>query len=310
MDIADVTIAGAGVLGSQIAFQCAFKGCKVTVWLRSEGSIERARARFDRLRGVYIDALDAMKADPAAYCRGLAGRDATADELDALKARVQEAYDGLTLTTSFEEAADADLVIECIAEDPQQKTAFYTDLAKHLPERTIVATNSSTLVPSMFADATGRPSRYLAMHFANEIWRNNIVEIMGHSGTDPAVYDEAVAFAERIGMIPLRLRKEQPGYILNSLLVPFLSAAEALLANGVADVQTIDQTWQLATGAPLGPFRILDIVGLRTAYNIGLLDPRAADPTTVQGRVSALLKEYLDAGKTGVMGGEGFYSYR
>lgn len=110
-------------------------------------------------------------------------------------------------------------------------------------------------------------------------------------------------------MIPLELHKEQPGYILNSLLVPFLSAAEELLATGVADCETIDKTWMLATGAPLGPFRILDIVGLTTAYNIGIMDPRSKDPGTVQGKVAALLKGYIDEGKTGVNAGEGFYKY-
>ena len=110
-------------------------------------------------------------------------------------------------------------------------------------------------------------------------------------------------------MIPLRLKKEQPGYILNSLLVPFLKSAQALYATGVADPETIDKTWMLATGAPLGPFRILDIVGLTTAYNIAIMDPLAADPETVQGKVAAMLKERIDAGKTGINAGEGFYRY-
>lgn len=317
MGIKNVVVAGGGVLGSQIAFQSAYKGCNVKVWLRSEGSIDRARPKFERLKGIYLNTLEAMKTNPAAYCRGLAPKDATPEELDALKEWVERAYESLTLTTSYDEAAaDADLVIECIAENPQEKIAFYTELAKHLPEKTVLVTNSSTMLPSAFAKYTGRPAKYLALHFANEIWRNNTAEIMGHPGaeevpaTDPAAFDEVVAFAEQIGMIPLKLRKEQPGYILNSMLVPFLSAAEALLANDVADVETIDKTWQLATGAPLGPFRILDVVGLTTAYNIGRLDPRAADPTTVQGKVAAMLKRYIDEGKTGINAGEGFYKYR
>ena len=110
-------------------------------------------------------------------------------------------------------------------------------------------------------------------------------------------------------MIPLQLKKEQPGYILNSLLVPFLNSAQALLAKGVADPKTIDKTWQLGTGAPLGPFRILDIVGLTTAYNIVIMNPEAKDPETVPGKIAALLKEYIDAGKTGINAGEGFYKY-
>lgn len=150
----------------------------------------------------------------------------------------------------------------------------------------------------------------MALHFANEIWRNNTAEVMGHAGTDPAVYDKVVGFAEAIGMVPLKLKKEQPGYILNSMLVPFLNSAQALLANGVADPETIDKTWVLATGAPIGPFRILDVVGLTTAYNIVIMNPQASDPDTTAGRIAKLLKEYIDAGKTGINVGEGFYKYK
>jgi 3-hydroxybutyryl-CoA dehydrogenase len=119
-----------------------------------------------------------------------------------------------------------------------------------------------------------------------------------------------VEFAKAIRMVPLCLKKEQPGYILNSMLVPFLSAAEALVANDVADPQTVDTTWRLATGAPAGPFRILDIVGLTTAYNIVLMNPQSMDPDTIPGKIAAMLKSYIDAGKTGVNAGEGFYKYK
>ena len=311
MEIKNVTVAGAGVLGSQIAFQTAYKGFNVTVWVRSEASIERAKPKFAALEQTYVATLEAMKTNPAAFARGLASADASAEELDALKAKAHEAFEGIRFTTSHEEAArDADLVIEAIAEDPAQKTAFYTELAKHLPEQTIVVTNSSTLLPSAFAESTGRPEKYLALHFANQIWQNNTAEVMGHQGTGEAAYREVVEFADAIGMVPLELHKEQPGYILNSMLVPFLSAAQALYATGVADPATIDKTWMLATGAPLGPFRILDIVGVTTAYNIVSMKPEAADPESVMGKVAAMLKEMIDAGKTGVAAGEGFYSYR
>lgn len=310
-DIKKVVIAGGGVLGSQIAFQTAYKGFDVTVWLRSEGSIERAKPRFEHLRDTYVGTLEAMKTNPAAYCRGLSDKKEPTDaEIDALKAKAISAFQSLTYTTSYEEAGkDADLVIEAIAEDPKQKIAFYTELAKYLPEKTILTTNSSTMLPSAFAEYTGRPDRYLALHFANEIWRNNTAEVMGHPGTDPASYQKVVEFAESIGMIPLQLKKEQPGYILNSLLVPFLNAGQALYANGVADPETIDKTWMLATGAPAGPFRILDIVGLVTAYNIVVMNPQAADPDTTPGRIAKLLKDKIDAGHTGVAAGEGFYKY-
>ncbi len=311
MDFKKVVVAGGGVLGSQIAFQTAFRGFDVTVWLRSDASIDRAKPKFERLRDIYLQTLEASKTNPAAWARGFADEKPDDAGIDALKEQVTKAYEGLRLTTSYAEAAeDADLVIESIAEDPAQKTAFYEELAKHLPEKTVIATNSSTMLPSSFAEATGRPAKYLALHFANEIWRNNTGEVMGHAGTEQAYYDQVVEFAEAIGMVPLQLHKEQPGYILNSMLVPFLNSAEALWANDVADPETIDKTWQLGTGAPAGPFRILDIVGLTTAYNIGIMDPRAKDPSTIQGKIVSKLKEKIDAGETGVNAGKGFYDYR
>lgn len=311
MEIKNVTVAGGGVLGSQIAFQSAFCGFNVKVWLRSEGSIERAQPKFDRLKEIYLNTLEAMKTNPMAYCRGFTSEKSISDdEIEALKADVEKAYDSIVLTTSYEEAAkDADLVIEAIAEDPNQKIPFYQELAKYLEEDTILVTNSSTMLPSTFAEYTGRPEKYLALHFANEIWKNNTAEVMGHAGTEQEYYDAVAQFALDIRMIPLKLKKEQPGYILNSMLVPFLSAGLALAANEVSDFETIDLTWMLATGAPAGPFRILDIVGLTTAYNIHMMDPNANDINTLPGKICAMLKEKIDAGKTGVNAGEGFYKY-
>ena len=239
MDFKKVTVAGGGVLGSQIAFQSAFRSFDVTVWLRSDASIGRAKPKFERLRTIYLQTLEAAKTNPAAWARGFGPERPDDAGIDALKEQVERAYASLKLTTSYDEAADADLVIESIAEDPAQKIAFYQELAKHLPERTVIATNSSTMLPSAFAEATGRPEKYLALHFANEIWRNNTGEVMGHAGPGQAYYDQVVEFAEAIGMVPLCLHKEQPGYILNSMLVPFLNAAEALWANGVADPETV-----------------------------------------------------------------------
>lgn len=273
--------------------------------------MERAKPKFERLRTIYLNTLEAMKTNPQTYCRGLApSPDVNAGEIDQLKARADAALNNITFTLSYEEAArDCDLAIEAIAENPDEKIAFYTELAKHLPKKTIIATNSSTMLPSAFAQHTGHPEKYLALRFANEIWHNNTAEVTGHPETSKQAYDDVAEFAGTISMIPLKLQKEQPGYILNSLLVPFLSAAEALLATGVADCETIDKTWMLATGAPFGPFRILDIVGLTTAYSIGIMDPRSKDPSTVQDKVAALLKGYIDEGETGVNAGEGFYKY-
>lgn len=311
MSMKKIVVAGGGVLGSQIALQTVYCGFDVTIWLRSEGSIKRAQPKLERFKNIYVDTLEKMKTDAGAYCRGLSKKaDLSSEELDALKEQVQNAYDNLKLTTSYEEAAkDADLIIEAISENPEQKIAFYQELAKYLEDKTIIVTNSSTLLPSMFAEYTGRPEKYLSLHFANTIWANNTAEVMGHPGTEQKYYDEVVKFAEDINMVPLKLKKEQPGYILNSLLVPFLNAGQALLANDVADHETIDKTWIIATGAPAGPFHILDIVGLETAYNIVIMNPESKDPETTPGKIAKMLKEKIDAGATGINAGKGFYEY-
>lgn len=312
MEIKNITVAGGGVLGSQIAFQAAYCDFNVKIWVRSDASIGRAKPKLERIHGIYLQTLEAMKTDPQKYCRGLAkNANLSATEIDALKEKANKAFESIVFTTDFEEAAkQADLIIEAIAEDPKQKIAFYTQLAKHMPEKTILATNSSTMLPSDFAEYTGRPKKYLALHFANEIWRNNTAEIMGHEHTSNEAYNAVVKFAENINMIPLKLNKEKRGYILNSILVPFLLSAQELLVEDIADVETIDKTWQLATGAPLGPFQILDIVGLTTAYNIVSMEPKAADPNSTLGKIAASLKEHIDAGKTGINAGEGFYKYK
>ncbi len=132
---------------------------------------------------------------------------------------------------------------------------------------------------------------------------------MGHPGTDTDVIDALVAFAKTIGMVALPLQKEQPGYIVNSLLVPLLSAGLDLLVRGVADVQTIDKTWMVATGAPTGPFAILDVVGITTAYNINKMEAEKTGDSAKQQVVDYLKENFIDQGKLGVATGEGFYTY-
>lgn len=132
---------------------------------------------------------------------------------------------------------------------------------------------------------------------------------MGHPETSKEVYDQTVAFAREINMIPLQLHKEQPGYILNSMLVPLLNSAGSLLAKGIADPETIDLTWELGTGAPKGPFKIFDIVGLDTAYNICVMQPEAQKEGTPLHNFVKILKDKIDKGEKGINFGKGFYEY-
>ncbi len=319
MSFTKVVVAGGGVLGTQIGLMCAYTGHDVTFWLRSEGSIERTQPKLDRYSKLMLEDLAAAKAlvgNPMGaylYPRGLirSWDGITVEKIDELIAEGKKNFaEHVHLEVDMAKAvADADIVIESMSEDPKAKIGVYTAMKDLLSEKTILCTNSSTMLPSTFAEYTGRPAKYCALHFANTIWKNNTAEIMGHPGTDPGVYDQVVKFAAEINMVPLQLHKEQPGYILNSMLVPFLSAAQALYANEVADPETIDLTWQLATGAPAGPFRILDIVGLETAYNINQMKPDAATPGTTTYKIGQLLKAKIDKGETGVNAGRGFYDY-
>lgn len=319
MENRKVVIAGGGVLGTQIGLICAYHGFDTTFWLRSESSIGRTTPKIERYSALMLEDLAKAKAligNPIGgmlYPRGLirSWQGITAEAIDALieegkKNFAEKVHIELDLAKAL---SGAYIVIESMTEEPKAKIGMYNAMRDLLDEDTILCTNSSTLLPSMFAEYTGRPEKYCALHFANTIWKNNTGEVMGHPGTDPAIYQKVVEFAAAIGMVPLQLHKEQPGYILNSMLVPFLSAAQALWANGVADPETIDLTWRLATSAPAGPFQILDIVGLETAYNINQMKPAAQQEGTLENRMGKLLKEKIDRGETGVNAGKGFYDY-
>lgn len=286
MDFKNITIAGSGVLGFQIAFQTAYHGFKVTVYDINDEVLEKAKNKFKALSEAYQKDLHS-----------------TPEQLEAT-------FKNLNYNSDLAEAVkDADLLIEAVPENPDIKIDFYHKLAKVAPEKTVFTTNSSTLLPSQFAEATGRPAKFVALHFANEIWKHNTGEVMRHPETSQEVFDAVIKFAKAIGMVALPIYKEQPGYIVNSLLVPLLGAAVNLWVDGVADVETIDKTWMVATGAPTGPFGILDVVGINTAYNINKMEAEETqDPLKIKA-VEKLKEDYIDKGKLGVLSGEGFYKY-
>ena len=310
----NIVIMGGGVLGSQIAFQTAFYDYNVIVWLRSEGSIERTKAKLELVKNSYIDAINLMAMPEGKsfnnWCRGIA--DADNFNKDELINKVMGLSDKIKLELDMKKALeDADLVIESMAEDFEAKKDLYLKMAPLLPEKTIVVTNSSTMLPSKLAKYTGRPDKFLALHFANSIWKNNTAEVMMHPKTEEKYFNEVMEFAKGIRMIALPLKKEKSGYLLNSMLIPLLFSGLDLYVNGVSDFESIDKAWLLGTGAPKGPFQILDTVGLETAYKIVemyLKVPSFLAPYNFKG-MAKVLKEYIDAGKLGKASGEGFYKY-
>lgn len=321
MNYKKIVVAGGGILGSQIAFQSAYCGYEVVILIRKEDSQEDVQNKLNSLKKTYLDTIEVMdtKEGKTVWARGIA-------DIDNFKKKecldkANKALDNITIETDQAKAlAKADLVIESITENFDIKCAFYRQIAPLLDEKTVVVTNSSTLLPSKLAKYTGRPGKYLALHFANAIWKNNIAEVMRHSGTANKYFNEIIAFAESIKMIPLAAKEEKSGYLLNSMLVPFLLCAMDLLANGVSDPETIDKAWTLGTGAPHGPFQILDVVGLETAKNIvmqyqkvpNIFDPilkKMMMPYNYDGMLE-ILNKYISEGKLGKSAGEGFYKYK
>jgi 3-hydroxyacyl-CoA dehydrogenase len=229
-----VTVAGSGVLGPQIAFQCAYKGCDVRIYDIDPAAVARLSQKWQELSAAYRKDL---KADDAAIAATVGRLRAGSDLAEAVQG--------------------SDLVIEAVPESVAVKRPFYEALSLVAPRTTIFATNSSTLLPSLLAQFTDRPERFLALHFATRLWRNNIAEVMRHSGTDDKTFDNVIAFAERIGMVPIALHKEQPGYVINTLLIPWVRAGISLVVKGVASPHDVDRSWMIAGGGDTGPFAVL-----------------------------------------------------
>ena len=323
MNYKKIVVAGGGVLGSQIAFQTAYSGFQVVIWVRGEESKKNTQVKLDQIKKSYEEALRLMDTEegklPNNWCRGLAMQDDFS--LEKCLQKVEESYHDIQIELDLKKACeDADLVIESVAENEKVKIDFYQKLAPVLEEKTVVVTNSSTLLPSRFAEYTGRPSMYLSLHFANHIWKQNTAEVMSHDGTDEKYFNEIIEFANAIHMVALPVRKEKSGYLLNSMLVPFLMSAFDLMANGISDPESIDKAWVLGTGAPKGPFQIMDVVGLNTVKNIveqyqrvpGLFNPllkKMMMPYNFK-EMLRILNQYIDEGKLGKAEGEGFYSYQ
>lgn len=284
MNFKNVTVAGSGVLGYQIAFQTAFHGFKVSVYDINDDVLAKAKAKFFELSECYKHDLNA-----------------TQEQLD-------NTFNNLSYCSNLAEAVkDADLVIEAVPEDVGIKTEFYKQLSQVAPEKTVFATNTSTMLPSQFKDLTGRPEKFVALHFANKIWVNNMAEIMGHAETDKKVFDNLVEFAKAIGMLALPIYKEQPGHLLNSMLVPFLISATELWVKEVSDPEMIDKAWMKSFGSPLGPFAILDIIGINTVYNVAKLNVDT-NPNMAP-LLEKLDAEFIRPGYLGMFSGKGFYNY-
>ena len=286
MTFARITTAGAGTMGSQVAWQMAFHGKDVTVYDAIAEGLQKGKALHRQYAAHFIEA------------RG------------ASQEQVDETFARLTYTTDLEEAVhDADLVSESVPESQSIKESFWREASKHAPARTVFTTNTSTLAPSALADFVDRPQKFLALHFAIGVWDANIGEVMGHPKTDRDVFEQVLTFAEEIGLVPIPIRKEQSGYIINSLLVPWCTAALELLVGGVSDFESIDRTWMITLGTGMGPFGMMDRMGLGVVYHVAKLLGETTPNTQALESARYLDEHFIQKGLLGVASGEGFYRY-
>ena len=283
-DLKRVLIVGAGTMGQQIGLQCAMHGYDVGYYDLSQEILDKALKRVVKLGSWYVST----------------GR-LTEEGLERALARISADPD------PAEAARDVDLISESVPEDPELKGKVLRRFHDLCPERTVFTTNTSTLVPSMFAEATGRPGKLVALHF-HDLRANNIVDLMPHPGTDPEATKLVHDFAVRIGQIVIMLRREHSGYVFNSMLSSLISSACTLASRNVAAVEDIDRSWMGVMHTPMGPFGIMDQIGLSTVWSI--TDYWAKKTGDAQAQANAdFLKQYVDKGHLGFKTGQGFYSY-
>jgi 3-hydroxyacyl-CoA dehydrogenase len=282
-----ISVTGVGVLGGQIAWHSAFKGKTVVVHDISANSLDNCRAAHDNYARIYLADVGASESDIA-----------------ATRAR-------LTYTTDLASAvAEADLVIEAVPEIPAVKTEVYETMADLLPEHTLVATNSSTLLARDFAAATGRPEKYCALHFANLIWMMNVVEIMAHPTTTEATLTAIAEFSIEIGMVPVAVQKEQNGYVLNAWSVPMVNAAQTLVTNGVGTPEDVDRTFMIVNrGCAMGPMGMIDAVGMKTTFDILTYWGHENGDRQMLANADYIKTNFIDQGRMGLQTGHGYYRY-
>jgi 3-hydroxybutyryl-CoA dehydrogenase len=282
MAIEKVGVVGCGLMGSGIAQVCAQAGFQTIVREVSPELVEKG------LKGIE---------------KNLARLVEKSTITEAAKSEIRGRLKGVT---AIDELKDCDLVVEAIIEQLPAKRELFTTLDSLCPAHTIFASNTSSLTITEIAAATRRPQRFVGLHFFNPVPVMKLVEVVRTIATDPAVYEEMVNFGAKVGKTPVRAQ-DSGGFIVNRLLVPYLLDAIRALEEGVGSVVDIDNSMKLGCGYPMGPFTLLDFVGLDTTYYISQImfdefkEKRFASPP--------LLKRMVLAGWHGKKTGRGFYDY-
>jgi len=286
MSIKKVGVVGCGLMGHGIAQVAAQGGCTVVVFETAEAALAAGLGRIDKSL--------AKLAEKAAEKGG---------SFDAAGVRAR-----ITGTLAKADLADCDLVVEAIVEDLDVKKTLFAELGKLCKPETIFASNTSSFPIAAMAEASGRPSRFVGLHFFNPVQLMKLVEVVRTDKTDAAVFEAARAFGVACGKTAIAC-KDTPGFVVNRLLVPYMSQALLMLERGDASAEDIDIAMKLGTGYPMGPIELTDYVGLDTTLSIleGWVKAHPNEPTFT---IPKILASKVAEKKLGRKTGEGFYKWQ
>lgn len=282
--IESVFIMGAGTMGREIAFQCARYGRRVLLHDSSPLALQQAIAGMQ----IFAQRFEAEGQLPH-------------DQVQPILQRIVARSDLVA-------AAEADLIIECVPENVTLKQRLFKEVSEHCHAKTILATNTSSLIPSQLAAYCRHPEMLAALHFHLPVATSNIVDLMPHPGTDPEVIGSLNAFARSIGQIPIRYACEYHGYIFNSIFGAMQRQALDLVSQEVATFEDVDRSWMGIFKMPIGPFGMFDNIGLDTIAEILHHWAETLNDDAGRRRV-AFLRRWTNENFLGTKTNRGFYEY-